>query len=139
MVKEPPSLWENPYSATTSWKPCAERREGVILDLPFENSTSGYIFIHAEGGLNRQRIADSMKFDDIFDVYHFIDYLKDDVTIVRDIPEWFSDKAELFSSIRRTVKNIPKYDPAQFYIDNVLPRVKEKKIMDLKPFVDRLG
>lgn len=40
---------------------------------------------------------------------------------------------------RRTVKNIPKYAPAQFYIDNVLPRVKEKKIMALKPFVDRLG
>lgn len=41
--------------------------------------------------------------------------------------------------IRRTVKNIPKYAPAQFYIDNVLPRIKEKKIMALKPFVDRLG
>lgn len=40
---------------------------------------------------------------------------------------------------RRTVKNIPKYAPAQFYIDNVLPRIKEKKIMSLKPFVDRLG
>lgn len=40
---------------------------------------------------------------------------------------------------RRTVKNIPKYAPAQFYIDNVLPRIKEKKIMALKPFVDRLG
>ncbi|KAI6695093.1 hypothetical protein NL676_022803 [Syzygium grande] len=38
-----------------------------------------------------------------------------------------------------TVKNIPKYAPAQFYIDNVLPRIKEKKIMVLKPFVDRLG
>ncbi|KAL1532749.1 protein PECTIC ARABINOGALACTAN SYNTHESIS-RELATED-like [Salvia divinorum] len=165
-VKEPPSLRENPYSVTTSWKPCAERRVGVFSDLPFENSTSGYIFIHAEGGLNQQRIAicnavavakimnatlilpvlkqdqiwkDQTKFEDIFDVDHFIDYLKDDVTIVRDIPEWFSDKAELFSSIRRTVKNIPKYAPAQFYIDNVLPRVREKKIMALKPFVDRLG
>ena len=42
-------------------------------------------------------------------------------------------------SFRRTVKNIPKYAPAQFYIDNVLPRIKEKKIMALKPFVDRLG
>lgn len=40
---------------------------------------------------------------------------------------------------RRTVKNIPKYASAEFYIDNVLPRVKEKKIMSLKPFVDRLG
>ncbi|BAH93695.1 Os06g0687400 [Oryza sativa Japonica Group] len=40
---------------------------------------------------------------------------------------------------RRTVKNIPKYASAQFYIDNVLPRIKDKKIMSIKPFVDRLG
>ncbi|XP_075523907.1 protein PECTIC ARABINOGALACTAN SYNTHESIS-RELATED [Primulina tabacum] len=165
-VKESSSLWENPLSATTSWKPCAERREGIHSDLPAENESNGYIFIHAEGGLNQQRIAicnavavakimnatlilpvlkqdqiwkDQTKFEDIFDVDHFVDYLKDDVRIVRDIPEWFTDKAELFTSIRRTVKNIPKYAPAQFYIDNVLPRVKEKKIMALKPFVDRLG
>ncbi|XP_054822254.1 protein PECTIC ARABINOGALACTAN SYNTHESIS-RELATED isoform X1 [Prosopis cineraria] len=165
-VKESPSLWENPYSATTSWKPCAERRDGVISELPPESETSGYIFIHAEGGLNQQRIAicnavavakimnatlilpvlkqdqiwkDQTKFEDIFDVDHFIDYLKDDVRIVHDIPAWFTDKTELFSSIRRTVKNIPKYAPAQFYIDNVLPRIKEKKVMALKPFVDRLG
>ncbi|CAN0896300.1 Protein PECTIC ARABINOGALACTAN SYNTHESIS-RELATED [Linum grandiflorum] len=157
---------ENPLSATTSWKPCAERRDGGNSDVPRENETNGYIFIHAEGGLNQQRIAicnavavakilnatlilpvlkqdqiwkDQTKFEDIFDVDHFIDYLKDDLRIVRDIPEWFTDKNELFTSIRRTVKNIPKYAPAQFYIDNVLPRIKEKKIMALKPFVDRLG
>ncbi|KAL0539055.1 hypothetical protein IC582_023231 [Cucumis melo] len=165
-VKERPSLWENPYSATTSWKPCAELRDSEISDLPPENETNGYIFIHAEGGLNQQRIAicnavavakilnatlilpvlkqdqiwkDQTKFEDIFDVDHFINYLKNDVRVVRDIPDWFTDKSELFTSIRRTVKNIPKYAPAQFYIDNVLPRIKEKKIMALKPFVDRLG
>ena len=43
---------------------------------------------------------DCRKFEDIFDVDHFIDYLKYDVRIVRDIPEWFTDKSELFSSIR---------------------------------------
>jgi hypothetical protein len=135
-------------------------------DVPPENETSGYIFIHAEGGLNQQRIAicnavaiakimkatlilpvlkqdqiwkDQTKFEDIFDVDHFINYLKDDVRIVRDIPDWFTEKDELFTSIKRTVKNIPKYASAQFYIDNVLPRIKEKKIMSIKPFVDRLG
>lgn len=40
------------------------------------------------------------KFEDIFDVDHFIDYLKNDVRIVRDIPDWFTDKSELFTSIR---------------------------------------
>ncbi|GJN39177.1 hypothetical protein PR202_gb28278 [Eleusine coracana subsp. coracana] len=82
---------------------------------------------------------DQTKFEDIFDVDHFIHYLKDDVRIVWDIPDWFTEKEELFTSIKRTVKNIPKYASAQFYIDNVLPRIKEKKIMSIKPFVDRLG
>jgi hypothetical protein len=31
-------------------------------DVPPENETSGYIFIHAEGGLNQQRIAVCMLF-----------------------------------------------------------------------------
>lgn len=164
-VKDTPSLWENPHSATTSWKPCAERHE-KFSPPQRENETNGYILIHAEGGLNQQRISicnavavakmmnvtlilpilkqdqiwkDQTKFEDIFDVDHFIEYLKDDVPIVRSIPGWFPDKEELFTSIRRTVKNIPKYASNQFYLDNVLPRIKEKKIMALKPFVDRLG
>lgn len=164
-VKDTPSLWENPPSATTSWKPCAERHE-KFSPPQRENETNGYILIHAEGGLNQQRISicnavavakmmnvtlilpilkqdqiwkDQTKFEDIFDVDHFIEYLKDDVPIVRSIPAWFPDREELFSSIRRTVKNIPKYASNQFYLDNVLPRIKEKRIMALKPFVDRLG
>jgi len=56
-VSERDSLWENPHAAATSWKPCAERRSDEISDLVPENETSGFIFIHAEGGLNQQRIA----------------------------------------------------------------------------------
>jgi hypothetical protein len=56
-VNERDSLWANPRAAATSWKPCAERRSDEISDLVLENDTSGYIFIHAEGGLNQQRIA----------------------------------------------------------------------------------
>lgn len=165
-VSEPPSLWENPHSATTSWKPCAERGDHSHTSLPAENETNGYLAVHAEGGLNQQRIAicnavavakimnvtliiplmkqdqiwkDQTQFEDIFDVDHFINYLKDDVRIVKEIPSWLSDKGELYTSIRRTVKNIPKYASAQFYLDNVLPRIKEKRVMALKPFVDRLG
>jgi hypothetical protein len=43
---------------------------------------------------------DQTKFEDIFDVDYFINYLKDDVRIVRDIPEWFTEKDELFTSIK---------------------------------------
>ena len=45
----------------------------------------------------------------------------------------------MMKMFRESVKNIPKHASAQFYIDNVLPRLKEKKMMSLKPFVDRLG
>jgi hypothetical protein len=40
------------------------------------------------------------KFEDIFDVDNFINYLKYDVRIVRDIPDWFTEKDELFTSIK---------------------------------------
>ncbi|KAJ0985532.1 hypothetical protein J5N97_003888 [Dioscorea zingiberensis] len=78
------------------------------------------------------------KFEDVYDVGHFIDYLKDDVRIIREIPGWIVKKDALYGS-QRIVRNIPKYASSQYYIDNVLPMIKTKKILSLKPFTDRLG
>ncbi|XP_024529661.1 protein PECTIC ARABINOGALACTAN SYNTHESIS-RELATED [Selaginella moellendorffii] len=165
-VSDTPSLWHNPKSATKSWRPCAEERASKHIVPLAEDETNGYLGIHAEGGLNQQRIAicnavavarimnvtliiplmkqdqiwkDKTRFEDVFDVDHFIESLKDDVRIVKDIPSWLPDKGDLYTSLKRTVKNIPKYASAQWYLDNVLPRIKEKRVMALKPFVDRLG
>ncbi|KAJ0985537.1 hypothetical protein J5N97_003893 [Dioscorea zingiberensis] len=81
---------------------------------------------------------DETKFEDVYDVGHFIDYLKDDVRIIREIPGWIVKKDALYGS-QRIVRNIPKYASSQYYIDNVLPMIKTKKILSLKPFTDRLG
>jgi hypothetical protein len=41
------------------------------------------------------------KFGDIFDVDHFISYLKADVRIIWNIPDWFIQKDEFFPSIKQ--------------------------------------
>ncbi|KAI4963992.1 hypothetical protein ZWY2020_008525 [Hordeum vulgare] len=119
------SLWENPHAAATSWKPCAERRSDEISGKSCVRSeTSGYIFIHAEGGLNQQRVAHTL----------ILPVLKQD-QIWKDqrYSDWFTEKDELFTSIRLAYcKNIPKYAPAQFYVDNVLPRIKESDNINLR-------
>ncbi|GKA47404.1 nucleolar protein 14 [Tanacetum coccineum] len=48
----------------------------------------------------RNENACAAKFEDIFDVNHLIDYLKDDLQIVRHIPSLFAEKSKLFTSIR---------------------------------------
>jgi len=63
-------------------------------------------------------------FEDIFDVDHFIDVLKDDVSIVKELPEVYSwSTREYYSlAIRDTrIKAAPVHATANWYLENVLP------------------
>lgn len=70
-------------------------------------------------------------FEDIFDVHHFINVLKDDVSIVRELPYEFSWSTREFYSvaIRTTrIKTAPVHASANWYLENVLP-VLERSVV----------
>lgn len=63
-------------------------------------------------------------FADIFDVDHFIHILKDEVSIVRDLPREYSWSTREYyaTAIRATrVKTAPVHASTNWYLDNVLP------------------
>jgi len=66
-------------------------------------------------------------FEEIFDVEHFIDALKDDISIVKELPYEYSWSTREFyaTAIRETrVKTAPVHASVNWYIDNVLPIIK---------------
>ncbi|KAL0305986.1 UNVERIFIED_CONTAM: O-fucosyltransferase 15 [Sesamum radiatum] len=74
----PKDLWVEPYISASSWTPCANAR-----DWEPSEGKSGYIMVTANGGINQQRVA----FGDIFQEDHFINYLKPDIPIVKELPK----------------------------------------------------
>jgi hypothetical protein len=63
-------------------------------------------------------------FEDIFDVDHFIDVLRDEVSIVKKLPGEYSWSTREYyaTGIRATrIKTAPVHATADWYIENVLP------------------
>lgn len=61
---------------------------------------------------------------DIFDVDHFINVLKDDISIVKELPYEFSwSTREYYATAIRAnrIKTAPVHASANWYLDNVLP------------------
>ncbi|KAL9273816.1 O-fucosyltransferase 39-like protein, partial [Drosera capensis] len=142
---EQSDLWEP--LPDQGWKPCLQPTESPSKP----EKSSGYLQVFLDGGLNQQRMGicdavavakslnatlvipylevnpvwkDSSSFEDIFDVDHFIEALKDDVTIVRDLPYEYSWSTREFyaTAIRETrVKTAPVHASANWYKFNVLP------------------
>ncbi|XP_061349987.1 O-fucosyltransferase 39 isoform X2 [Gastrolobium bilobum] len=146
------------------WKPCAESRKKPTLP----EKSEGYIQVFLDGGLNQQRMGicdavavakilnatlvipylelnpvwrDSSSFMDIFDVDHFIDVLKDDISIVKELPEEYSWSTREYyaTAIRDTrIKAAPVHASAFWYLENVLPVLESYGIAAISPFSHRL-
>ncbi|XP_073220482.1 O-fucosyltransferase 39 isoform X2 [Cicer arietinum] len=146
------------------WKPCDESRNKPTLP----EKSEGYIQVFLDGGLNQQRMGicdavavakilnatlvipylelnpvwrDSSSFMDIFDVDHFIDVLKDDISIVKELPEEYSwSTREYYAlAIRDTrIKAAPVHASANWYLENVLPVLQSYGIAAISPFSHRL-
>ncbi|XP_050204336.1 O-fucosyltransferase 39 [Mercurialis annua] len=150
--------------ADQGWRTCAESKSS-----PSSPATSeGYLQVFLDGGLNQQRMGicdavavakilnatlviphfeinpvwrDSSSFMDIFDVDHFIDVLKDDISIVKELPDEFSwSTREYYSTaIRATrIKTAPVHSSANWYLENVMPVLQSYGIAAISPFSHRL-
>ncbi|MCO5564497.1 hypothetical protein L7F22_018158 [Adiantum nelumboides] len=163
--EDPPDLWAPP-SDSNIWFPWKDTGSPMTVS---PGNTTGFLQVFLEGGLNQQRIAicdavavarllgvtlvlpqfdvnpfwqDSSSFADIFDVDHFLQTLEHDVSIVRELPKEFywSSREYYATGIRPTrVKNTPARSPPSWFLENLLPVIKDYGIAAVVPFSHRLA
>ncbi|CAN6550494.1 unnamed protein product [Malus baccata var. baccata] len=121
--------------------------------LPARNYTSnGFLRVSCNGGLNQMRAAicdmvtvarllnltlvvpeldktsfwaDPSNFEDIFDLRHFIDSLRDEVRIVRRLPKMFSRKYG-----HKPLEMPPiSWSNEKYYLEQILPLVSKHKVL----------
>ncbi|KAM7506298.1 hypothetical protein LguiB_005202 [Lonicera macranthoides] len=158
---EPKDLWVEPYIRASSWRPCAEQR---IWESSGGNS--GYIMVTANGGINQQRVAicnavavarllnatlvlpkflyssvwrDVSEFGDIYQEEHFINYLKPDILIVKELPkELQSLDLEAIGSVVTDVDIVKEAKPG-FYLKHILPILHQNRVVHFVGFGNRLA
>ncbi|MFQ6623594.1 hypothetical protein Gotur_003236 [Gossypium turneri] len=85
---------------------------------------------------------DSSSFMDIFDVDHFINVLKDDISIVKELPDDFSWSTREYyaTAIRPTrIKRAPVHASANWYLENVLPVLQRLSSPSCSVFLTAMG
>ncbi|KAL6574101.1 hypothetical protein OROHE_001643 [Orobanche hederae] len=155
-------FWKETYPHASLWKPCADKK--VKRDR--ENNHTGYILVSANGGLNQQRVAvcnavavasllnatlviprflysnvwkDPSQLSDIYQEEIFVNILKDDINIVKDLPLHLkSVDLEAVGSLV-TDAGLPKEATHDEYIKNVLPILSRNGIVHFLGFGNRLG
>ncbi|KAG8476836.1 hypothetical protein CXB51_030466 [Gossypium anomalum] len=78
---------------------------------------------------------DDSDFVNIFDVDWFISYLAKDVTVVKRVPDKFMRSMEKPPYTMR----VPRKSPPEYYLDQVLPILKRRHVLQLTKFDYRLA
>ncbi|XP_024028817.1 O-fucosyltransferase 31 [Morus notabilis] len=164
-VQQQKNLW-SPL-ANQGWRPCLDFEGPRDVPLSLKKS-NGYIQVFLDGGLNQQKMGicdavavakilnatlviphldvnpvwqDSSSFAEIFDVDHFIDVLRNEISVVKELPSYFSWSTREYyaTGIRATrIKTAPVHASADWYLENVLPLLQSYGIVAIAPFSHRL-
>ncbi|KAF3333313.1 GDP-fucose protein O-fucosyltransferase [Carex littledalei] len=157
-------LLEESAGQVPEWIPCADKTN--IANQEQGKKHNGYILISANGGLNQQRVAvcnavaaasllnatlvlpkflyssvwkDTSQFGEIYQEEYFLEYLKNDVDIVKELPSHLQavDVEAIGSQI--TDMEIMKEATPSYYIDVILPILQRNGIVHFLGFGNRLG
>ncbi|KAI3951511.1 hypothetical protein MKX01_018627 [Papaver californicum] len=147
-----------------TWKPCVNwsTASSGLSELPKSN---GFLIIEANGGLNQQRISicdavavaallnatlvipmfhlnsvwrDSSKFGEIFDEEFFIYALRNNVNVIKELPE---DILRRFDNNISNIVNlrVKAWSTPSYYLRKVLPKLLEMGAVRIAPFSNRLA
>ncbi|KAK9150588.1 hypothetical protein Syun_008897 [Stephania yunnanensis] len=156
--------WEMPYKVASTWKPCADKDNIMAPGKLTRNN--GFILVSANGGLNQQRVAvcnavavasllnatlvlprflysnvwkDPSQFGDIYQEEYFMNHLKDEVHIVKELPSHLlSLNIEAIGSLITDADLVKEAKPIDF-IKIALPRLLKNGVVHFLGFGNRLG
>ncbi|XP_076905431.1 O-fucosyltransferase 39-like [Bidens hawaiensis] len=113
-----------------------------VVPLTFECQTCTYEKYINHMNTNMTLSCICCYFEDIFDVDHFMNVLKNDISVVRELPDEYawSTREYYASAIRSTrVKNAPLHASANWYLEHVSPVLESYGIAAISPFSHRLA
>ncbi|KAM7525561.1 hypothetical protein LguiA_015463 [Lonicera macranthoides] len=152
-------IWKSKFSKF--YNSCSERGPHFTPAVRGKSS-NGYLLIATSGGLNQQRTGitdavivarilnatlvvpeldhhsfwkDDSNFNNIFDVDWFISFLAKDVTIVKRIP----DKVMRSMEKPPYTMRVPRKSEPEYYLDEVLPILLRRRVVQLTKFDYRLA
>ncbi|CAH8389564.1 unnamed protein product [Eruca vesicaria subsp. sativa] len=160
-----PNFREERSSKSSQWKPCADSNKTSMALERSSEMNNGHIMVSANGGLNQQRVAicnavavaallnatlvlprflysnvwkDPSQFGDIYQEERFIQYLKDEVHIVKDLPQHLKAIDNKNLSLVTDAELVKEAKPDD-YIKHVLPLLKKYGMVHLFGYGNRLG